>query len=48
VVPGLTRLRDGHLLAPCSNGNIALMVGLARRNGFVWDAIAGAELARDY
>jgi 2-haloacid dehalogenase len=24
------------------------MVDLARRNGFPWDAIAGAELARDY
>jgi 2-haloacid dehalogenase len=24
------------------------MVDLARRNGFVWDAIVGAELARDY
>jgi 2-haloacid dehalogenase len=35
-------------MAPCSNGNISLMVDLARRNGFLWDAIAGAELARDY
>ena len=24
------------------------MVDLARRNGFAWDAILGAELARDY
>jgi 2-haloacid dehalogenase len=24
------------------------MVDLARRNGFPWDAIVGAELARDY
>jgi 2-haloacid dehalogenase len=24
------------------------MVDLARRNGFVWDAILGAEIARDY
>jgi len=28
--------------------NISLMVDLARRNGFTWDAIVGAELARDY
>ncbi len=48
VSAGLTRLRTNYLLAPCSNGHIALMVALARRNGFVWDAIAGAELARDY
>lgn len=48
VSEGLTRLRSRFLLAPCSNGNISLMVDLARRNGFTWDAILGAELARDY
>lgn len=48
VQPGLARLRTRYRLAPCSNGNIALMVDLARRNGLVWDAILGAELARDY
>jgi 2-haloacid dehalogenase len=46
--PGLTRLRAKFLIAPCSNGNISLMVDLARRNGLVWDAILGAEIARDY
>lgn len=48
VPPGLARLRTRYRLAPCSNGNIALMVDLARRNGLVWDAILGAEVARDY
>jgi 2-haloacid dehalogenase len=48
VTPGLARLRTRFLLAPCSNGNISIMVDLARRNGWTWDAIAGAELARDY
>jgi 2-haloacid dehalogenase len=48
VAPGLTRLRARFRIAPCSNGNISLMVDLARRNGFAWDAILGAELARDY
>lgn len=48
VVAGLARLRENFRLAPCSNGNISLMVDLARRNGFPWDAITGAELARDY
>jgi len=46
--PGLARLRARYWLAPCSNGNISIMVDLARRNGFVWDAILGAEVARDY
>jgi 2-haloacid dehalogenase len=48
VAPGLAKLRQCYWLAPCSNGNISLMVDLARRNGLVWDAIPGAELARDY
>ena len=48
VSPGLARLRPRFRIAPCSNGNISLMVDLARRNGFPWDAIAGAELAGDY
>ncbi len=48
VAPGLLRLREHFRIAPCSNGNISLMVDLARRNGLPWDAILGAELARDY
>ena len=48
VAPGLQRLRARYRVAPCSNGNISLMVDLARRNGFPWDAILGAEVARDY
>lgn len=46
--PGLKRLRQRYLIAPVSNGNIALMVDLARHNGFQWDAILGADLARDF
>ncbi len=48
VTAGLKRLRSRYLLAPCSNGNISLMVDLARRNDFPWDAILGAEIAGDY
>ncbi|OYT92921.1 MAG: haloacid dehalogenase, type II [Burkholderiales bacterium PBB3] len=48
VAPGLQALKHKYLLAPCSNGNISLMVDLARRNGLVWDAILGAEVAREY
>ncbi len=48
VMPGLMRLKAELLLAPVSNGNISLMVDLARRNGFPWDAILGAEIAGDY
>jgi 2-haloacid dehalogenase len=48
VAPGLARLRRNAWLAPVSNGNISLMVDLARRNGLPWDAILGAEIAGDY
>jgi 2-haloacid dehalogenase len=48
VAAGLDRLRACYRLAPCSNGNVSLMVDLARRNRFPWDAILGAEFARDY
>src|SRR6202035_5148676 len=48
ATPGLGRLRQRFLIAPVSNGNISLMVDLARRNGFPWDAILGAETAGDY
>jgi 2-haloacid dehalogenase len=48
VPAALKRLRKTFLLAPVSNGNISLMVDLARRNEFPWDAILGAEIAGDY
>jgi 2-haloacid dehalogenase len=48
TTPGLKRLQRRYWLAPVSNGNISLMVGLARRNDFPWDAILGAEIAGDY
>ena len=48
VVDGLARLHGKFLLAPVSNGNISLMVDLARHNGIRFDAILGAEVAGDY
>ena len=48
VTAGLARLRRNYLLAPLSNGNVSIMVDLARRNDFPWDAILGAEFAGDY
>ena len=48
AVPGLTRLKERFTLATLSNGNIALMVDMAKRAGLPWDAILGAEVARAY
>jgi 2-haloacid dehalogenase len=48
AVAGLTRLKRKFIIAPCSNGNIALMVAMAKRAGLPWDCILGAEIARAY
>src|SRR5688572_626918 len=48
VVEGLARLKKKMIIAPCSNGNIALMVNMAKRAGLPWDCILGAETARAY
>jgi 2-haloacid dehalogenase len=48
VPAALARLKTRFIIAPVSNGHIALMVDLARRNGFPWDAILGADIARDF
>jgi len=45
---GLLRLRRRYTLAPLSNGNVALIVDMARRAGLPWDAVLGAEVARDF
>jgi 2-haloacid dehalogenase len=47
-VEGLSRLKKKFIIAPMSNGNIALMVNLAKFGGLPWDAILGAELSRHY
>ncbi len=48
VVAGLRRLSRSFVLAPLSNGNIALQVDLARRSGLPWDCVLGAEVVRHY
>jgi 2-haloacid dehalogenase len=47
-VAGLTRLKRRFVLATLSNGNVALIVNMARRAGLPWDAVLGAEVARAY
>jgi len=47
-VPGLRRLHQRYPLATLSNGNVALMMNMARRAGLPWDAILGAEVTRHY
>ena len=47
-VERFARLRRRFMMAPCSNGNIAIMVDIARRNDIRWDAILGSEVAGDF
>ncbi len=48
VLPGLEKMAETALIAPCSNGSIALMARMARHVGLPWHAILGAELAQNY
>jgi 2-haloacid dehalogenase len=41
-------LKRKYVIAPLSNGNIALMTNLAKFGGLPWDAILGSELVRHY
>jgi len=48
AVAGLARLRTRFPVVTLSNGNIALLLALARRAGLVWDALLGAEVSGVY
>ena len=48
TVEGLTRLKRRAVIAPHSNGHVALLLTMARRAGLPWDLILGAETARAY
>ena len=47
-VAGLTRLKKKFIIAPLSNGNVALLTDMAKHAGIPWDAIMSAELAKHY
>ena len=48
TVPGLLRLKTRFLIAPLSNGNVALLANMAKRAGLPWDLIFSAETFRHY
>ena len=48
TVEGLTRLKTRFPIVTLSNGNVALMLDMARHGGLPWDAILGAEVTRIY
>jgi 2-haloacid dehalogenase len=48
AVSGLNRLRSRYILATLSNGNISLLVNMAKNAGLPWDCVLSAELAKHY
>ena len=48
AVGGLARLKRRYVIGPMSNGNVALLVNMAKRAGIPWDVILGAETSRAY
>jgi 2-haloacid dehalogenase len=48
AVEGLTRLKLKYIIATLSNGNIALIVDMAKRAGLPWDAILGGDVVQRY
>lgn len=48
AVAGLTRLKARFPIVTLTNGNIAMMLAMARRAGLPWDALLGAEVTRAY
>lgn len=47
-ISGLTRLKKRYIIAPLSNGNVSLLVNMAKHAGLPWDVILGAEVAGHY
>ena len=48
AVAGLQRLKQHYIIGSLSNGNVALIVNMAKFAGLPWDVVLGAEIARHY
>jgi len=48
AVAGLARLKRRFTIGTLSNGNVALLVNMAKRAGLPWDVVLSAELVRHY
>lgn len=47
-VGGLTRLKRRFVIGTLSNGNVALLVDMAKHAGLPWDVVLSAEFVRHY
>jgi 2-haloacid dehalogenase len=48
AVAGVGKLRSRYIVAPLSNGHVAMLVRLARAAGITWDAVMGADIFQHY
>ena len=48
AVEGLTQLKENYIITSLSNGNVALLVNMAKHAGLPWDAVLSSELAGHY
>jgi len=48
AVEGLTRLKKNYIIATLSNGNVSLLVDMAKFAGLPWDTVFGADLFHHY
>lgn len=47
-VPGLTRLKSRFIIGPLSNGNVSLLLNMAKFAGIPWDMIFGSDLFQHF
>ena len=47
-VPGLNRLKTRYVIATLSNGNVSLLVDMAKHAGLPWDTVLSGELINKY
>ena len=47
-VPGLNRLKSRYVIATLSNGNVSLLVDMAKHAGLPWDTVLSGELINRY
>ena len=48
TVSGLNRLRGRYVISTLSNGNVSLLVNMARNAGLPWDCVLSGELVHKY
>ena len=48
VIEGLVRLKERYIIGTLSNGNVSLIVNMAKHSGLPWDVVLGAEIAGQY